>query len=400
VPDSLSVAVVDFLASAPGERLLEAARATRELAALVRPGRLAPLGTPEQVRAALTQDTLRVRAAAKTPHAERLLYTREALEQATPWPVATDRARRFGLAPGATLADLTAGIGFDALAASETGLRVLAYERDPVRARLLRFNAGALGLAERVEVREADATTAPPQAEAAFLDPDRRAHGQRTRDVERFEPPASAWPALLEGCARAIVKLPPATPDDLWPGLAFEVVSLDGSARERRLFWHGLQDAPPRRALALPGGASVTGAGRFWPEARLPRVGEWLFDPDVSVTLAGLVGEVAHAHDLAPVHREIAYLLGRRPAPQAPGTWHHIEDLLAPESSALNAWLTRHDVGQVEIRCRGVADDAQAWRRRIRPRGKGAATLVFTRDLDDRWIAIAARRAPSRGTET
>ena len=51
-----------------------------------------------------SQDDLRVRAAAKTPHAERLLFTREALEQATAWPVA-DGSRaplrpRAGRAPG------------------------------------------------------------------------------------------------------------------------------------------------------------------------------------------------------------------------------------------------------------------------------------------------------------
>lgn len=392
MPDALTPALLDFLEAPAGARLLAAARVTRELAAHRRPSALAGLGTPEQIRSALTQDDLRLRAAAKTPHAERLLYTREALQQASSWPVARDRALRFGLEPGALLADLTAGIGFDALAAAETGLRVLALERDPLRARLLAFNARALGLERQVEVREADALASPPPADAAFLDPDRRAHGRRTRDPDAFEPPLASWPALLAGYARAIVKAPPAAQDDATTALASEVVSLDGEARERRLLWRGFEGAPPRRALALPGGLSVAGAGRAWPAPRLPAAGLWLFDPDVSVTLADLVGEVAHEHDLAPVHGAIAYLLGEAPAPSAPGTWLKIEALLAPESGPLNAWLTGHDVGQVEIRCRGVADDASAWRKRIRPRGRAAATLVFTRDLDDRWIALAARR--------
>ena len=394
VPEAHSLALLDFLDAPAGARLLDAARATRDLAAHRRPGALAGLGTPEQIRAALTQDSLRLRAAAKTPHAERLLYTREALEQASPWPVARDRALRFGLAPGALLADLTAGIGFDALAAAEAGLRVIALERDPLRARLLAFNARALGLDGQVEVREADALAAPPPADAAFLDPDRRAHGRRTRDAADFEPPLAAWPALLAGYARAIVKTAPAARDDATAVLASEVVSLGGEARERRLLWRGFQDAAPRRALALPGGASVSGAGRPWPAPRLPAAGLWLFDPDVSVTLADLVGEVAHEHGLAPVHEAIAYLLGEEAAPSAPGTWLRIEAVLAPEAGPLDAWLTRHDVGQVEIRCRGVADDASAWRKRIRPRGRGAATLVFTRGCDDRWVALAARRAP------
>jgi hypothetical protein len=208
VPDALTQTLLEFLDSPAGARLLAAARVTRELAAHRRPGALAGLGTPEQIRSALTQDDLRRRAAAKTPHAELLLYTREALQQASSWPVARDRALRFGLEPGALLVDLTAGIGFDALAAAETGLRVIALERDPLRARLLACNARALGLERQVEVREADALDSPPAADAAFLDPDRRAHGRRTRDPDAFEPPLASWPALLAGYARAIVKVP------------------------------------------------------------------------------------------------------------------------------------------------------------------------------------------------
>jgi hypothetical protein len=112
----------------------------------------------------------------------------------------------------------------------------------------------------------------------------------------------------------------------------------------------------------------------------------------VSVTLAGLVGETCERFGLRPLHARIAYLLGEAPSAGAPGTWLHVEAVLPPEGRALDAWLADQDVGQVEIRCRGVADDAAAWRRRIRPSGRGSATLVFTRAPDERWIALAARR--------
>ena len=174
-----------------------------------------------------------------------------------------------------------------------------------------------------------------------------------------------------------------------------EVVSLDGEARERRVLWHGFDGAPPRRALALPGGASVVGTGAAWPAPRAPRVGDWLLDPDVSVTLAGLVGELCATYGLAPIHARIAYLVGAAPDPRAPGTWLRVEALLPPDARTLDAWLAEHEVGQLEIRCRGVADDASAWRRRLHPRGAHAATLVFTRGPDDRWLTLAARRGAS-----
>ena len=85
---------VRFLSSDAGARALAAARDARSLPVHRRAKALADLGTPEEIRAALVQDDLRVRAAARCPHAEVLLFHPEALEQATAWPVAAERATR------------------------------------------------------------------------------------------------------------------------------------------------------------------------------------------------------------------------------------------------------------------------------------------------------------------
>jgi hypothetical protein len=383
---------LDLLLSPSGERLLDAARATRDLAALVRPRALAHLGAPEAVRAALGQDDLRRRAAAKTPHAERMLFTREALEQASAWPVALDRARRLGLGLGARVADLGAGVGFDALAAAEAGLDVVAVEQDPQRARLLAHNARVLGLDARVTVLVADLLEAAPPADAALLDPDRRTEGRRSRDPSAYAPPLASWDAVLARYAKAVVKLPPAG-DDAGGDRPQEVVSLDGEARERRVLWRGFPEAPARCARALPGGATLSGSGLAWPDARRPEPGDRLLDPDVSVTLSNLVGEACRAYDLAPVHARIAYLVGRpgSPAPSAPGRWFEVLERLPPEPRALDAWLRAHDVGRLELKSRGVAEDAGRWRARLHPKGTGEATLLFTRDPDDTWVVLAAR---------
>lgn len=391
----MDLAEAVFLCSPRGREAVRAAHATLALPAHRRPGTLRGTGTAEEVRAALRQAVLQERARSKTPHAERLLFTREALEQATPWAVAEERARRWPLPAEARVVDLGAGIGFDALALATAGRCVLAVERDPVRARLLVANVEALGLGDKVEVVEGDTSGRTFDAAGAFLDPDRRATGRRTRDPGRFEPPAQRWEPLLAGYAAAIVKAPPADHPGLPEGVPFEVVSLGGEARERRLLWRGFDGAPPRRALALPSGASVSGPGRDWPAPRAPREGLWLLDPDPAVTLAGLVGDLCARDGLAPVHARIAYLVGEARAAGAPGTWMRIDAVLAPEARALNAWLAAEDVGRVEVRCRGVSDDAEAWRKRLKPGGTRAGTLVFTRGPDDRWVALASRAGPT-----
>lgn len=387
--------LAEWLCSPAGRALLEAAHDASGLALLERPRALAGRGTPEQVRAALAQVDLRERAAAKTPHARRLLFTREALEQATPHEVAQERARRWPLPRSARVADLGAGIGLDALALAEAGRPVLAVERDPVRARLLRHNVEALGLSPLVEVREGDLAAGPHPAAGAFLDPDRRPGGVRRRDPERFEPPRSTWSALLAPYPVAVVKAAPVDPPGPPNPVPFEVVSLRGEARERRLWWAGFPAAPPRRALALPSERSVEGVGRPWPLPRAPAAGLHLLDPDPAVTVADLVGDLCLRDDLAPIHPRIAYLVATRPVPASPGTWVAIDALLPPDARALNAWLAGQGVGRLEVRSRGVAEDAGAWRQRLQPRGPHAGTLVFTRGPDDRWVVLGSvRRAP------
>jgi len=384
----VDLAAARFLTSPRGNRALEAARAARDVPAHRRATFLADLGTPEEVRAALVQDDLRARAGARCPHAEALLFTPGALEQATAWAVAEERASRWPAPQDAPLVDLGAGIGLDALAAALAGRSGIAFERDPVRAHLLAFNAAALGLAQRLQVRAEDACEAAPEGTNAYLDPDRRPQGVRTRDPAAFEPGAELWAALLGRFERALVKLPPGLESGAGPfGRApREVVSLGGRARETRLFvgrWDGL---PARRALALPSGRHVEGSGLAWPEARPPEEGAWLLDPDVSVVLAGLVGDLAVRDGLTPLHPRIAYLLADAPVDAAPGHWMRVDAILPTRRKAIDAWLEKRDVGNLTLRKRGVEEKVAAWRGRLRPKGPNAGTLVFTRDLRDRWV--------------
>ncbi len=394
-------AEVAFLCSEPGRALLDAARATRDVPAHQRPGRLAeaasdsPLDHGRAVRLVLAQDALRLRAASKVPFAEALLLHPEALEQATAWEVAAERATRWPGPPDALLTDLTAGLGLDALAAARRGRPVRAYEHDSVRAALLRANAAALGLTAALEVVETDVRDAAPAGKLAFLDPGRRPRGQRTREAGHFEPPEPLWPELLGRFEAGMLKLPPGSPPESVAAHPFEVVSLAGRARETRVFVGAWDALPARRALVLrPGvetaaieGAAIEGIGRPWPAAVSVERGMWLLDPDVSVVLAGLVGDLAHDVGLAPVHPRIAYLTGPARAGTRVGTWLEVEAVLPAKPAPLNAWLAAQEVGRLTIRTRGTKDPVETWRKRLRPRGKRAGTLVITRRQDDRWVA-------------
>ena len=309
----------------------------------------------------------------------------------TAWPVAEERATRWLREIDAPLRDLGAGIGMDTLATALSGRPVVAYERDPVRACLLEHNVRALDVEDRVDVRREDVTKngSLPVAPLALLDPDRRPGGVRTRDPDEWEPPIGLWDDLLDVFGRAMVKLSP-TDALQWLDVPFEVVSLDGRSRERRLFLEDWPELAKRRALALPSGRSVEGEGARWPDPVDVEEGHWLLDPDAAVVLAGLVGDLALRDGLRPVHPEIAFLVGEAPNETAPGHWVRVDEVLSPHPKKLKAWLRAHDVGNLTIRKRGVATSVEKWRRLIQPKGKSAATLVITRDVRDRWVAYGS----------
>ncbi len=376
-----------FLVSPEGRTGLQSARATRGLPPHRRIEALRGANAPEHVRILLSQDDLRRRANEKIPDGSNLLFTSGALQQASAWAVASERAGRWP-SPSAVLHDLGAGIGLDALAAAAAGRRVVAYERDPARVVLLRHNIASMELSDRIEVIEGDVLDARPSGELAFLDPDRRPDGKRTRDAAAFEPPLQRWRALLDGFTASIVKVGPVVRELAETVEApFEVVALRGRAREGRLYVGAWPDVAPRRATRLPDGAFVEGAGARWPDPVSVRPGAWLGDPDPSVTLAGLVGDLARAHGLAPVHPRIAYLTGTRPEAPIPVTWMRVDEVMRARAKEMNAWLTVNAIGRLTIRTRGVDDPVEAWRKRLRPKGPNAGTLVITRERTDRYVA-------------
>ena len=389
--DGVDLETARFLMSARGQALLAAAREVRALDPLQRRGAMATQADPAALRAVLAQDDLRRSAAATWPEAERLLLTRAGLEQATAWPVARERAGRWPLEASTGLVDLGAGLGADALATAMGGRPVEAWEEDEVRAALLDHNARALGLEGLVRVRRGDVLAAAPTGRLAFFDPDRRPGDRRTRAPEDFRPKLSTWEALLAPFEAWMVKLPPVVAGEGLPPGPIEVVSLGGRLRERRLLGGApFAEAAPRAALALPQGERVDGEGVGWPAAVDVEVGAWLLDPDASVTVADLVGDLARREGLAPAHPRIAYLVGPGPA-RAPGHWVRVEAVLPARAAAINRWLAEADVGQLTLRSRGLADPVASWRRRLKARGQGAATVVLTRDRRDRWVAYAGR---------
>ncbi|MFG2366624.1 methyltransferase domain-containing protein [Streptomyces mirabilis] len=364
-----------------GHALLDEVRGTEPAQELAVATRLRRDHPAELVSAALGQARLRQRAAAKfgAEDAERMYFTPNGVEQSTRTTVATHRARRLRSLGVRSVADLCSGIGGDAIALARAGIRVLAVDRDPLTVAVARANAEALGLADLIEVREADVTEVDTQAyDAVFVDPARRGGRGRIFDPEAYSPPLSWAISTALKAPLAALKIAPGIPHEAVPAEAeAEWISDAGDVKEAVL-WFGTEPGLVRATL-LPGPRELRGRGL--PDPAVRAVGRYLYEPDGAVIRAHLVAEVAEEVDGGLVDETIAYITADELRPTPYATAYEITDRLPFNVKKLKALLRERGVGVLTVKKRGSAVEPEELRKKALPKSHGphSATVFLTR---------------------
>ena len=402
----MELAELTALLTPEGLRLVDdlgALESTDEVAAAV--SRLRAAGhSPDLVSAAVGQARLRHRARAKFgAFADRMLFTRAGLEQATRLEVGARHAGRFRDAGIGRVTDLGCGIGGDALAFAGIGLDVFAVDADEVTAALAAYNLAPFG--ESAEVRHARAEDVDLTGfDAVWLDPARRTAGH-TETVRvgagDWSPPLD-WVWSLADRMPAGVKLGPAFDRDLIPaGAEAQWISVDGSTIEL-VVWTGALARPGihRSALVIRGGAAaeLTAAGDA-DDAPVRELGAYLHEPEGAVIRARLIGEVARMLGAGMIDAKIAYLTSDAPAHSTPEgaaaapfvQSFRVREQLPNDVKALARALRDRGIGTLEIKKRGVDVDPATLRTKLKLRGPEAATLFVTR-IGDRRVTLLADR--------
>jgi hypothetical protein len=327
---------------------------------------------------ALEQALLRRRAVGKHPRGAHLWWTPDALEQATSWPLAQWRARRY---PDPVV-DLCCSVGGDLLALPEGSVGV---DLDAARLLLARANAEVLG--RRVALVRADVTALPlPAATDVFVDPARRSGGRRRFDPRDYVPPLDTVLARRSHLRRLGVKAAPgldheALPDDV----EVEVVSLHGDVKEAVL-WTGAARSGARRSAALLPGGDVLVDERV-PPAPVSAPAGYLLEPDGAVIRAHLVQQVAARVAGRLLDPTIAYLTADAPEPTPFGRWYQVHEVMPFSLKALRVRLRALDAGTLVVKKRGTAVDPEQLRRRLRLTGSRETTVVLTR-VQGRQVAM------------
>ncbi|MFE6735690.1 SAM-dependent methyltransferase [Microbacterium sp. NPDC057650] len=352
--------------------------------------------SPDLVSAVVGQAHLRAKAQGKFGEfADRMLFTRAGLEQATRLNVATLHAVRMRQAGITHVSDLGCGIGGDALAFAGAGLTVHAVDADDVTAAIAAYNLAPFG--DEVTVSHGTAEEHADAAEGAvWLDPARRTagHSETQRTAASDWSPSLDWCFDLAARVPAGIKLGPGLDRDLIPDdVEAQWVSADGSVVELVL-WSGALARPGvrRAALVVRGDAmhELTGQADAG-DAPVRELGAYLHEPDGAVIRARLIGDAARMLEAGMLDEQIAYLTGDAALTSPFVQSFRVRETMAAHPKTINAALRANDIGRLEIKKRGMDIDPAAFRKKLTLKGSQEATLILTRTPAGR-IAILADR--------
>lgn len=386
-PETLSL-----LLSPSGWALLGALPPYDERLALPMAERLQREGLdPRLVAGALTQSRLRAAGRAKfADFADGMLFTPAGLEQATRLTVGARHARRYQQAGCELVADLTCGIGGDAMAMAALGLRVLACDVDELTAAVATVN---LRHFPETVVRHTDGLGLDLTAEGVdgiFADPARRtAQGRRAHDPAAYSPPLDRVLALRDTVPALGVKVGPAIPHAAVPDDAeAQWVSVDGDVVEAGLWFGPLATDGPGRTALVVRGQQVTALRGPAPHAEPGPVGGYLYEPDGAVIRAGLVGTVADQVHGRLLDATIAYVTSDALVATGAATAYRVLDTMPFGLKRLRTALRERGIGRLTIKKRGTAVVPEQLRKQLDLRGDGEATIVLTRIAGSQQVLL------------
>ena len=312
----------------------------------------------------------------------------------------TARFKRSIILPDArSLCDMTGGMGVDFWYMSRDLDLAVYTECQPHLCAAARHNFAVLsvkyeGRNPRIEVREGVSTELPiPDVDVIYLDPARRSNdGGRIFEISDCQPDVVAWQDdLLAHCRQLITKVSPMA--DISRTVArllhvsdVYVLSVKGECKELLVsqrpdatssvqkdnyFIHCL-DFYPERTIEFHfehrSDAAASGTHRSDPIAT--SLGNWFYEPDVSIMKAQGFDALLRACDVQMLDRDCHYFTSSKLIADFPGRIFAIDEQLAFASHNLKALRARIPQANIAVRNFPLAAEALRHRTGIRDGGE------------------------------
>ncbi len=313
---------------------------------------------------AFSQWEYREKGQSKFAKAMEMLFSREALEQASHERLAAYHASLFEA--GELVADLTTGIGGDLIALAARG-PALGCELSVERAAYARHNLKVHRLAAEIQVGNSLEFNHP--VSAAFADPSRRIQGQRTLQLRSFSPDPVVLAARFRSMRRAAMKLSPMLSDDDLGQFDTQIqfVEFAGECREALIVFGA---KPQIQAVQLDSGEKLE---PMMPVMQVDEPLEFLAEASPAAIRAHCLGQFG----LASLGDSNGYLTGKAIEPNPWLSIFQVHWVGRPDQVAKE--LRRLDSSTPEVKQRGAGLDLIKLRKQWRGEGdRRFVVLLYT----------------------
>ena len=367
------------------------------------------------------RERLARKAAAKLPTLGRRLEipTTLALEQCSSELTAAWKAeaaqRFYGSAGPAGIADLTGGLGIDALAFSKRFARVLYIDRNPQLCAAAQRNFQAAGAGNiRIENLEIDASAAQWQETVAafapdllYLDPARRsASGAKVFRLQDCSPDIAALLPILERlCPRLLLKLSPMA--DISALLAWaegrvrelQIIEKDGECKELLLLMDAARrkEEPLIRVVVPEAGAGFDFRPSEERSATLLLASgafPFLFEPGPALMKAGAFKLLCRRYPLTALSPSVHLYASGEPIGtlSALGKWYSVVEELPFGKEGFKAAGARFP--QAEVTARGIPMRSEELRRRCACTGGGNQHIFGVQTPSEKKLIVCNKLQP------
>ncbi|MCA9133295.1 MAG: methyltransferase domain-containing protein, partial [Planctomycetales bacterium] len=344
---------------------------------------------------------------------EQWLWTPKSLAQASDTWCAAYKASLFPIAT--RVVDACCGAGSDLLALARRG-ETSGIDLDPRMAALAQDNARAQGYAVPVQRLRLPEQWSPQPDCWLHIDPDRRPQGTRTRDADSFSPSLEQILEMARSTVGAMIKLAPSTrmADDLAQRITGETQRVwlgnQGECRQQLLLTGQLMSLlagqrqavlcePPARDTQSTPAVPTVSPGTVLRYAAQPiaefswvtKPRRYIYDLHNVLHASELHQSWAAEQGMQPLGGEHGYFTSDAQCLSPWAQRFEVLETLAWDDRRVRKWLRSHGAGPVEVKCRLLKLDANAFQRRYSTAEGSPLTLLVTR-LGERVRAIVARR--------
>lgn len=223
-----------------------------------------------------------------------MISDKDGIRFATPEPVAEYRAKRLQCK---VIADISCGIGGQAIYFAQRCDKVYAVEIDPKKIAYARKNARIMGV-DNIEFITGDALSPDtisqlPELDVVFSDP-ARPPSEKERNIENLSPSIpEVMKAYADRSSNFAFEAPPQlSPEKIPFDCEKEYMSLDGKLNRLNLYFGDLKKADIS-AVALPGEAVIRKSNVSKDAERIDDLKRYAYEPEECVTKAGLLEQLA-----------------------------------------------------------------------------------------------------------